>query len=104
MSELVEQWGAPLEALEIPASGSCVEVVSRAMDEVLETMFFADAVAANCSHQWLGSALGARRRFAGSHWGEMRLRVSPDAADSIACAFLGLEPLELTELLRAQVI
>ena len=34
----------------------------------------------------------------------MRLSVSRDAADSIASAFLGLEPVELTERLRAQVI
>jgi hypothetical protein len=109
MSELVEQFCEPMAApeapaLEAPAPESLVGVLRRVPAEVLETMFFAEAVAADCSHAWLRSAVEVGIRFEGSHLGEMRLSVSRDAANSIACAFLGLEPLELTEPLCAQVI
>jgi CheY-specific phosphatase CheX len=93
-----------MAAPEARALESLVDVVSRVLAEVLETMFFAEAVAADCAHDWLSSAVGARIGFAGSHLGELRLSVSRDAADSIACAFLGLEPLEITEPLCSQVI
>jgi hypothetical protein len=104
MFEPVEHLCEPLTAAEVPAPKSLVDVLSRVPTEVLETMFFAEAAAAECSHDWLSSAVGVRIRFEGSHRGNMRLSVSRDAADSIASAFLGLEPVELTERLRAQVI
>jgi hypothetical protein len=104
MSELVEQLCLPMAAPETPAPENLEDVLSSVPAEVLETMFFAEAVAAGCSHDWIGSAVGARIRFEGSHRGDMQLSVSRDAADSIACAFLGLEQLELTERLCAQVI
>jgi CheY-specific phosphatase CheX len=87
-----------------PDVASLLEVVAGVAAEVLETMFFAEAVPAACCHDWLGSALAARICFAGSHFGEMRLSASLEAADSIAGAFLGIEPLELTEPLRNQVM
>ncbi len=81
------------------------EAAGRAASEVLETMFFAEAVAVPCQHgAWLDRAVSAHIRFEGSHRGEMRLSVSKGAADSIAGAFLGLEPLELTEQLGCQVM
>ena len=104
MSELVEQLSEPMAAPDARAPENLVDVLSRVPAEVLETMFFAEAVAAGCSHDWLSSAVAVRVRFAGSHVGEMRLSVSGDAADSMACAFLGLEPLEITQPLRDQVI
>lgn len=86
------------------AAGEVAEAAARVTSEVLETMFFADAVEAGCSHEWLGSAVSDRIAFEGSHSGELRLCVSSEAADGLACAFLGVEPLEVTELLRGQVI
>src|SRR5260370_35018122 len=100
MSELVEQFCEPTAAPEAPALEALealLDVLSRVPVEVLETMFFAEAVAADCSHEWLSSTVGVRIRFEGSHLGGMRLSVSRDAADSIARAFLGPEPLALTE-------
>lgn len=99
MSEPVEQLCESVAAPE-----SFVDAVSRVLAEVLETMFFAEAIATDCGHDWLSSAVGARIGFAGSHLGELRLSISRDAADSIGCAFLGLEPLEITEPLCTQVI
>jgi len=85
-------------------SEQLIEAFRRVPAEVLETMFFAEAVAGTCSHDWFGEAVSGRVLFAGSHTGEMRLSVSLDAADSIASAFLGLEPCELTPALRVQVV
>jgi len=104
MSEHVDQLCEPEGAPEGPAPETLADVLRRVPAEVLETMFFAEAVAAGCNHAWLSSAVGVRIRFGGSHFGDMRLSVSRDAADSIAGAFLGLEPLEITEPLAAQVI
>jgi len=91
---------------ELAAGGArdLAEVASRVAAEVLETMFFAEAVPSACSHTWLGAAVSVRIRFEGSHSGQMRLSASGDAADSIACAFLGLEPAEITGPLLEQVI
>ncbi len=72
--------------------------------EVLETMFFTEAEVAPCEHSWLESAPSARIRFEGSHFGEMLLAVSADAADLIAASFLGLEPMELTDAQREQMV
>src|SRR4029077_9711129 len=87
-----------------PASAGFRELVPAVFAEVLETMFFTEALPPECSHAWLSAALEVRIRFEGSHFGEMRLGISREAADSIACAFLGLEPLEITDALRTQVL
>jgi CheY-specific phosphatase CheX len=84
-----------------PAASDSVQQVAG---EVLETMFFTEAELANCGHTWLGSAACARILFEGSHFGEMLLGVSAEAADVIAASFLGLDPEELTEAQRGQVI
>ena len=71
---------------------------------MLETMFFTEAELAPCEHAWLGRRPCARIRFEGSHFGEMLLGVSAEAADPIAASFLGLDPMELTDAQRGQVI
>ncbi len=76
--------------------------------EVLETMFFTEAELAGCEHAWLDFPINpapcARVAFEGSHFGEMLLGVSGEAADPIAASFLGLDPAELTAAQRGQVI
>jgi len=72
--------------------------------EVLERMFFTEAELASCEHAWLGKAPCARIRFEGSHFGEMLLGVSVEAVDSIAASFLGLDPMEVTDAQRGQVV
>jgi CheY-specific phosphatase CheX len=84
-----------------PAAGDAVRQVTAS---VLETMFFTETELAACEHTWLRSAPCARIRFEGSHFGEMLLGVSLEAADPIAASFLGLEPMELTDAQRGQVI
>jgi len=81
-----------------------IDIFSRVPAEVLETMFFTEAAASPCTHDWFADAVAARVLFAGSHAGEMRLSVSLEAADSIASAFLGVEACELTPALRVQVV
>src|SRR5579863_4966259 len=81
-----------------------VETIQQVATEVLETMFFTEAEPVACEHGWLASATCACIRFEGSHRGEMLLGVSPEAADPIAASFLGLDPMELTEAQRGQVI
>jgi CheY-specific phosphatase CheX len=80
------------------------ETVRHVAAEVLETMFFTETEPASCEHNWLHSARCARIRFEGSHFGEMLLGVSAEAADPIAASFLGLDPMELTDAQRGQVI
>jgi CheY-specific phosphatase CheX len=84
-----------------PAAGDIIREVAA---EVLETMFFTEAELATCEHSWLGAAACAQIRFEGSRFGEMLLGVSMEAADPIAASFLGLEPVELTDTQRGQVI
>jgi CheY-specific phosphatase CheX len=84
-----------------PSAGDTIQHVAA---EVLETMFFTEAEAAACEHGWLATAHCARIRFEGSHLGEMLLGVSAEAADPIASSFLGLDPMELTDAQRGQVI
>jgi len=83
---------------------AAAETAARVAAEVMETMFFTEAVAADCDHDWLEPACAARVRFEGSHWGEMLLALSAEAADPIAASFLGLDPEELTDAQRGQVI
>jgi len=86
---------------EEPGAG---EIIRLTTAEVLETMFFTEAEPAACEHAWLPSAPCARVRFEGSHFGEMLLAVSAEAADPIAASFLGLDPMELTDPQRGQMI
>ncbi|HUA77866.1 MAG TPA: chemotaxis protein CheX [Acetobacteraceae bacterium] len=72
--------------------------------EVLETMFFTEAGRASCDHGWLAAASCAHIVFDGSHRGAMLLAVSAEAAAPIGASFLGLDPMELTEMQRGQVI
>ena len=78
--------------------------LGRVAAEVLETMFFTEAVAVECEHGWLPDVVAVRVDFDGSHCGEMWLALTPAAIPSIASAFLGLEPEETGEEQRAQVI
>ena len=80
------------------------DTIRRVAAEVLEMMFFTEAEVAGCEHAWLESASCARARFSGSHLGEMLLGISAEAAAPIAASFLGLEPIELTEAQRGQVL
>ena len=73
-----------------------LDALDRVGAELMETMFFTEAVATPCSHAWLESAVGALVRFEGTHRGEVHLAVSPDAAQFIAGGFLGLDSLELS--------
>jgi len=79
-------------------------VIDRVAAEVLETMFFTEAVANGCDHAWFGSAITARIQFEGSHVGQFLLGVSLDAARSMAAGFLGLAEDEMTEKDCRQVI
>lgn len=97
-----------LDPVTRPETASPDEIMPHLMpgiiSEVLETMFFTEAEPAACEHGWLPSAPCVRVRFEGSHRGQLLLALSQDAADPVAAGFLGLEPLELTEMLRAQVL
>jgi hypothetical protein len=84
-----------------PAASQTMRQVTA---EVLERMFFTEAELATCEHAWLSSARCARIRFEGSHFGEMLLGVSGEAVDPIAASFLGLDPMELTDAQRGQVV
>jgi hypothetical protein len=98
--ELEQNSGAVTMDREPGAAAAIQEVVA----ESLETMFFTEAEPMACEHAWLRSARSARLRFEGSHQGEMLLGISAEAVDPIAASFLGLDPLELTDLQRAQTI
>ena len=80
------------------------ETMQQVTAEVLETMFFTAAEVASCEHGWLSKTRCARIRFEGSHCGEMLLGVSVEAVDAIAASFLGLDPMEVTDAERGQVI
>lgn len=80
------------------------DTIRQVMAEVMEAMFFTEAELTACEHAWLGSARCARIRFGGSHFGEMLLGVSAEAGDPIGASFLGLDPMELTDAQRGQVI
>jgi CheY-specific phosphatase CheX len=88
----------------IDQDAAASDTARRVAAEVLETMFFTEAELVPCGHAWLQSAPCARIGFDGSHLGEMLLAVSAEAADPIASSFLGLDPEELTDAQRGQVI
>ncbi len=97
----------PLEVAGQEAPGQeadAAATLGRVAAEVLETMFFTEALAVECEHGWLADAVAVRVDFDGSHSGEMWLALTPAAIPSIASAFLGLEPEETGEEQRAQVI
>ena len=96
----LEHQQPPMMDQEPSASQTMQEVAAQ----VLETMFFTEAEIAPCEHAWLEIAPCARVRFEGSHFGEMQLGVSAEATDPIAASFLGLDPVELTDAQRGQVI
>jgi len=72
--------------------------------EVLETMFFTEALAVECEHGWVAGAASVLVNFDGSHSGQMWLALTPDAVPPIASAFLGLEAAETSKEQRSQVI
>src|SRR5258708_7135276 len=80
------------------------DTLSQVAAEVLETMFFTEALVTDCEHAWLASAVSAHIHFKGSHHGDMLLSVSSEAADSIAPSFLGIDPSETTGAERGEVI
>lgn len=90
--------------LESTIPGFDLEMLDGVGAEVLGTMFFTEAVAAECAHAWLENALGVQVRFNGTHCGEMMLGVSRDAAESMAAGFLGVDQAELTEAQLHQVM
>jgi CheY-specific phosphatase CheX len=98
MPEQLQQGSA---AEETPEFGA---VVVRVAAEVLETMFFEEAVPSACEHAWLAQAVSARLSFEGSHCGEFLLSVSPDTARSIAAGFLGVDPEEMSATQPGEVI
>jgi Chemotaxis phosphatase CheX len=85
-------------------SSAELEILDRVGAEVMETMFFSEAVASHCSHEWMGAAVGARVRFSGTHDGEFLVSVSQEAAQSVAAGFLGLDTIELAPAQLSQVI
>ena len=86
-------------APEASSASEAVDLFGSVPAEVLETMFFTEAVRAGCAHEWLPEAVSIEVGFRGSHIGLMRMRVSWSAAESVASAFLGIEQRELTEAL-----
>ena len=80
------------------------EVLSRVGAQVLETMFFDEAVATACNHAWIASAASVRLVFEGSHRGQFLLSVASEVARSIAPAFLGIDPEEVVEEQSNQVL
>jgi Chemotaxis phosphatase CheX len=80
------------------------EVLRGVVAEVLETMFFTEAMAVDCEHSWISGASVVRVPFSGSHSGEMWLCVSHDVVASIAPAFLAQDLAETSEEERSQVI
>ena len=98
MPEQLQQGSAAEEAPEFGA------VVVRVAAEVLETMFFEEAVPSACEHAWLAQAVSAQLSFDGSHCGEFLLSVSPDTARSIASGFLGVDPEEMSKTQPGEVV
>ncbi len=75
-----------------------------ALQEVLGTMFFSDAVPAECRHDAGNDWISARVRFSGAPAGEMRLMLSPNLAAVFASGFLGIDESEVTAESSNQVV
>ncbi len=77
------------------------EALARALDasieNVLATMFFADAAPANAPLELPAGSLEAAVQFHGEPSGYIALRIAPGAARAIAAAFLGIDENEATE-------
>lgn len=84
------------------ASVACA--LECAMKDVLERMFFLDAVNASAGARHPGPTLDARLRFQGAPSGLLFLSVPLDAARVIACDFLGLEPGGLSDAQLGEVV
>lgn len=97
MSEQMQSAGAA-------AKPDFAATLSRVGAEVLETMFFDEAVAAPCDHGWISSAPSVRLTFEGSHCGQFLMSVAPAVARAITPAFLGIDPEEITEGQSSQVL
>jgi hypothetical protein len=93
-----------LHRLSVADRADELAVLDRVGAEVLETMFFSEAVVTPCGHAWLERATSVRVVFAGSHFGEIFLSVSMEAERSIASGFLGLNEEETTGSQGGQVI
>jgi CheY-specific phosphatase CheX len=98
MSELLE----PADAA--AAGPDFTGTLSRVGAEVLETMFFDEALPSPCEHGWIRSSASVRLAFEGSHRGMFLLSVASEVAQSITPAFLGIEPDEVTEGQSSQVL
>ena len=97
----------PHELEQLEAAGQEAEftaTLGRVSAQVLETMFFSEAVAVECQHDWVAGAASVRVNFDGSHSGQMWLALSADAVPPIASAFLGLEAEETSPEQCSQVI
>jgi hypothetical protein len=75
-----------------------------ALQEVLGTMFFSDAVPVECRHAAENDWISARVSFSGVPAGEMRLLLSANLAAVFAAAFLGIDESEVTGESSNQVI
>jgi len=75
-----------------------------ALQEVLGTMFFSDAVPVACRHDAENDWISARVRFSGAPAGEMRLTLSANLAAVLAAGFLGIDESEVTGEAGGQVI
>lgn len=85
-------------------SAELAPLIDAVVAEVLATMFFTDAEAVPCDTEWLATAVCVRLQFEGTHQGEVCLCISREAADAVACAFLGSDYEETTEAERGHVI
>jgi hypothetical protein len=74
-----------------------------ALQDVLGTMFFSDAVPVSCQHDSAGEWISARVRFSGVPAGELRLLLSPGLAPVLAAGFLGIDQEEVTPEAARQV-
>jgi hypothetical protein len=91
-----------LEADRVDAE--CTATLARISAEVMETMFFSEAMAVECEHSWLAEAVSVEVGFDGSHHGEMGLALAPGAVPAIASSFLGLDPEETGPRECSQVV
>ncbi len=97
----------PDEFTQLQEAGPAIDftaALSRISGEVLETMFFTEAVPVECEHSWFASAVSVQIAFDGSHCGEMWLAVGEEAVPALASAFLAIDPEEAGEMERSQVI
>jgi CheY-specific phosphatase CheX len=98
MGEQVESAGAAV------AQPDFAGTLRRVGGQVLETMFFDEAVPSPCDHGWISSAISVCLSFEGSHCGQFLLNVAPSVARSITSAFLGIDPEEMLEEQSGQVL